>query len=306
MTGLKIPTAATTKTTRKTIIVDGVVRDVSIPWRGVVKMGPDLAKQLWEMKEGNPRKFSKRYAVQYGDLLRTGAWGSIYSSDILVTSNAILGDGQHRVGGVLLTGIPMGVTLVLGVDPAVLPYVDCGKNRGLSIRCRTDHRDRVNKYTSSIVSVMVKLVTSDANVSPMDVQQMMHEYGDSIVAVGERLSKIGSVAGLRRSGPAAALVQYHDDNYEMADAFMDSYFFAGGPIQPACMLRDFVVTTTHKSSGSLAVRDAYERACSAIAAHIRGDTIRHLKRSGTHPCGAMRFQRVRSANIDWGFLAKGE
>lgn len=85
-------------------------------------MGPDLAKQLWEMKEGNPRKFSKRYAVQSGDLLRTGGMGfEIYSSDILVTSNAILGDGEHRVGGVLLTGIPMGVTLVLGVDPAVLP-----------------------------------------------------------------------------------------------------------------------------------------------------------------------------------------
>lgn len=41
------------------------------------------------------------------------------------------------------------------------------------------------------------------------------------------MEEVGSVAGLRRSGPAAALVQYHDDNYEMADAFMDSYFFGG-------------------------------------------------------------------------------
>lgn len=305
MASLQIPrgvTPAQIGHARRTINVDGVTRDVSAPWRGVVQMGTDLAEQLWAMRGGNPRPFSKHVATKYADEIRSGAWGMVYPSEIIITSDGVLGNGQHRVAAVLATGLRINVELVLGVDRAALEFMDCGRPRSLNIRkTLVDDTAEANKYAVMLAGAMVKLATSHTSVSGKDLEKVDAVYHDSLAYIGGRISRMSHKRGVGRAGPCAALVQYHHADQDGAILFMDSFFVPGGDVQPAVMLRDYMLTHVGVVGGQNMIME-YERACSAIAAAMRGEVVKHLKRRNDHPCGPIKFARARSANLDWSFV----
>lgn len=288
---------------RRTIVVDGAVRDVATPWRGVVQLTPSLAEQLWAMRGGNPRPFVKRLAFRYADEMRSGGWGLEYPSEIVVTRDGVLGNGQHRVAAVLACGVPINVEVVLGVDPAALAYMDCGRSRSIAVRhCVIDGNVSANNYAASLSSTMVRIATKSAEVSVRDVQAIDSVYGESIRLVANRLGGLGKRRGVARAGANVAIVQYAHHNQPAAVEFMDSFYMADGDIQPARMLRDYFLVNTKKAGSSMLAIDDYERANAAIAATMRGEEIKQLKRKGEHPCGPIHFARPKGEKLDWSFV----
>lgn len=287
---------------RRTIFVDGVERDVSIPWRGVVQLNTGLANQLWALRGGNPRPFSKHLAGKYADDIRLGGWGQEFCSPLSITSDGTLGDGQHRVAGVLASGMSIMVELALGVDPNAVKYMDSGRARSLAIRVKIDESgERSNRIAGSIAKVLVKVTTSNSDVSVRDMEAIRDEYAPSIRIVSGRIASIHRSRGIGRAGFLAALVVYHNTNPTAATEFMDSYFVPGGDVQPAVMLRDYALTNAARA-GAIGGLDEYERACSAIAAHLRGEDVKQLKRRKEHPCGPIKFSRPRGEKLDWSFV----
>jgi len=288
---------------RKTIVVDGVLRDVAVQWRGTVTLNVDLAEQLWAMRGGNKRPFIKSLAFRYADEMRSGGWGLVHASQIAVTRDGILGNGQHRVAAVLASGVSINVDLALGVHPDAMAFEDCGRNRSMSVRhAMIDGNTTANHYAAALAATLIRLASGQAAYSVRDVEAIETEYGDSIRAVATRLGSIGKRKGIARAGANASIVQYHHHSRDAAVEFMDSFYVPDGDVQPARMLRDYFLTNTRTVGSAVASREDYERTNTAIAATIRGDSIKQLKRTVNHPCGPIRFARPKGEKMDWSFV----
>ena len=217
----------------------------------------------------------------------------VYPSEIIITSDGVLGNGQHRVAAVLATGLRINVELMLGVDRAALEFMDCGRPRSPNIRkTLVDDTAEANKYAVMLAGAMVKLATSHTSVSGKDLEKVDAVYHDSLAYIGGHLAYVAQ-AWRWSCRPVCGVGPVPPRRPRRRDPVHDSFFVPGGDVQPAVMLRDYMLTHVGVVGGQNMIME-YERACSAIAAAMRGEVVKQLKRRNDHPCGPIKFARACS------------
>tara|TARA_R110000796_G_scaffold178021_1_gene294788 strand:+ start:321 stop:1151 length:831 start_codon:yes stop_codon:yes gene_type:complete len=90
---------------------------------------PKLAAELLSKNKGNRKvKPAKTF---YAEQMRNGDWKE-NGEPIIIDSNGLLKDGQHRCYAVIDANYSYQVPIISGVDPDVMDTIDTGVNRGLN------------------------------------------------------------------------------------------------------------------------------------------------------------------------------
>lgn len=83
---------------------------------------PKMAAALLQMNQHN-RNISQAHVDSLVHQIKLGEW-AFQGSSIVIFFNGILGDGQHRLEGVVKTGISIETMIVTGVDPRKFTKID--------------------------------------------------------------------------------------------------------------------------------------------------------------------------------------
>jgi hypothetical protein len=93
----------------------------------VVEVTPDIARE-WMESMGPNRRLSPSNLANLVRSMEEGRWHTD-GSPIKFDRSGRLVDGQHRLAGIIQTGIPQSFVVVWGVAPEALTTLDTGKSR---------------------------------------------------------------------------------------------------------------------------------------------------------------------------------
>jgi len=96
----------------------------------IITLNPEKAKQLLEMNINN-RKLKTNYKNGYVKQMKEGNWKE-NGEPIILDTNGIVKDGQHRLYAVIESGVSYKVPLISNVSPDVMDTIDTGTNRSIS------------------------------------------------------------------------------------------------------------------------------------------------------------------------------
>lgn len=95
----------------------------------VVDLTPAIARALLNRNDGN-RKVGERKVSEYARDIKNGAW-MMNGEPIILSSEGLMNDGQHRCLAVVETDTPIKVILVIGVERETRLTLDRGKMRSI-------------------------------------------------------------------------------------------------------------------------------------------------------------------------------
>ncbi len=110
--------------------------DIRVGW---VRFTPAIAKRLLKMNVAN-RDVKIRGAKQIVEDQKTGSWNNENPDPIVIDCDGRLQNGQHRLLGVVETGVPIVALVVLGVSPSVMETLDTGTGRSLKDTLTIENR----------------------------------------------------------------------------------------------------------------------------------------------------------------------
>lgn len=93
----------------------------------IADLTPALARVLLDRNEGN-RKISESLATGYARDMANGAW-HLNGEPIIISSNGLLNDGQHRCAAVIEADRTIPAIFVFGVERSTRTTVDQGRGR---------------------------------------------------------------------------------------------------------------------------------------------------------------------------------
>lgn len=127
----------------------------------VCLVGPELAEAMLE-KNSHNRPLSNKYAEEYKRAITDGEWRINGQGVIRSTEGAVL-DGQHRLHGIILSGIPIPLLIIDGVEEETFKTIDQGKKRDFSGYLSMDGKLNANGLASAVRFVRVLSGESECN-----------------------------------------------------------------------------------------------------------------------------------------------
>lgn len=117
----------------------------------IITLNPETAKELLSKNIGN-RKI-KRTKGFYSSQMINGDWKE-NGEPIIIDTNGIVKDGQHRMYAVIEADYSYQVPLVYDVNPDVMDTIDTGSNRGLNDVLELNGFKNSNKLSSILKGIM--------------------------------------------------------------------------------------------------------------------------------------------------------
>lgn len=214
---------------------------------------PDMAREMWEKSNGNPRFTSKGKMVNrekvkaLAEVLRNGGW-HMSGDTIKFGENGELIDGHHRIAAIIESGVPARLLIVEGVSPDGAKHIDSNNRRAEYARLNT----------APFVPAMIRLeraMMSGGIVSRMDYVPSAlieaginenREYLEFIARVRSRNS-MGNKRYMRNSSFDCAILHALKCGVSREEIELITYKVASGDIdfnaEPALFkLREFCIT----------------------------------------------------------------
>jgi hypothetical protein len=89
---------------------------------------PQLASEFLKMNVNN-RTLSEKKAAYYAAQMKKGLWKRNTFEFIKIAENGVILDGQHRLAGVIIAGVPVYFHIVYNVNEDVFDVLDTGMSR---------------------------------------------------------------------------------------------------------------------------------------------------------------------------------
>lgn len=110
--------------------------DIRIGW---ARITPTIAKRLMKLNIAN-RDVKTRGRSKIVEDQSSGSWNNENPDPIVIDLDGRLSNGQHRLLGVIETGVPIVVLVVIGVSPSVMETLDTGSVRSLTDTLTIENR----------------------------------------------------------------------------------------------------------------------------------------------------------------------
>lgn len=244
-------------------------------FEGRVRVSPERAQRWLETRNTNNRPIVRSGVADIVNEISRGHWRDDHPSPILFDREGTLIDGQHRLMAIVEAGIPVVVRVETQRDPTLRHYIDTGKRKKLSDRVRVCEDNRVNAAAVSIATYFeggTRMRACDTFLAAFD------PHRESILWAARWMVEQNHVKRITGSAVAAALAKMYEVSPEMAVKFSSSLRQADGPVQPARILRDWLLTRSSGSRGGGQFNEEHERALAACYAHLCGREVKALKR----------------------------
>lgn len=257
---------------------DGSKIDLTKPGIYLCRVTRELALKWLDRNFAN-RPVRREHVRVIAAMILRGEWRDDHPGVILFGLDGNLLDGQHRLHAIAEAGIPVMVRVECGVKPEVREYIDTGKSRTLYDRKTFDADHHVNKGIASILRTARMLQTgSSSPLSPTEADEMFGKMPDSYLWAAKLLQKRRD--GLTRTGVLYAMAHAHHRVPATAALFWASYIVADGAVQPARMLRDWMLRSP---MGTTNPEDDSERTVTCVVASFDGRELQSIRRTATFP-----------------------
>lgn len=220
-------------------------------------------------------------------MIEAGQWISDHPAPIVFSDAGRMIDGQHRIMGMILAGVPVIANCVGGARDEIREHIDTGMKRSLDDRV-TFHSDlKVNQRCGKIINSIFTISYyrrenghvkhGNCKLTPSEAKELFDSRKEAISAIAEMATT--SVKGIDRVPVMAAFVELYERNSELCREFWNALHHADGDIQPARILRDWLLRYRGTSSGFGTIIELYTKSLCAMRAALEGREIA-LVRSG--------------------------
>lgn len=209
---------------------------------------PELAEVYLGKNSNNYRKISKQIVSAYATDMKTGNW-KLNGEAIKFNKSGILVDGQHRLNAVVMSGVPVQMLVIRGVEDGVQTY-DIGKGRSVaeiasaqSLSCSVS-----NSSTIGAASLLFRCSASGA-VAKQQILQLLKSEED-LWSTAYYLTTVGN-SRTRIAKKAAIILAVYVLLLQRQNVQELSLFFqivnTGFPMQdrdcsPAIVLRNYLLS----------------------------------------------------------------
>lgn len=171
----------------------------------LVKLTKELAEQLWDRNEHN-RRFREHLAAKYAVEMEEGRW-LCNGETIVFDTHGRLIQGQHRVKGVIISGVTIYTYMVFDVDPAAFITMDSGAKRSAA-----DQLGIVGqKHTTALASAATLLYRYDTGGLTHSTQipnTLCLDYIDKCPSLADSVDLI-CTSGCRKAKPSVMAAAHY-------------------------------------------------------------------------------------------------
>lgn len=225
-----------------------------------VEVSPTLAEHWLETYNvSNYRPLDRRRVDRFAGLLTRGEFHRtgepIQFSGRLGQPGCRLENGQHRLAGIVASGIPATLLVVEGVAPEAMLFMDTGKPRKFSDYLR-HLGDPDYRYIAAAVRLGVQLEYNRVSARdsgghmPIEFDELLAFYNANRPGLHDALStarKIASETHMSRTAATVMMWRLRQIDPEDAEAFADA-LISGADLpagDPILALRRWLLNSTH-------------------------------------------------------------
>jgi hypothetical protein len=253
-----------------------------------VMMTPELAKVYLERNTHN-RPLNKNHVKFISREMKAGRWKR--NGDTVCMNGTRLIDGQHRLHGIVDSGVTVPILLVEGLDDDVFDTKDFGKKRSAADVLAIKGEKHYALLAAAVVFVdrymTGQIEQAKRTYSPVEVEELVAKYGDDLRVSVDFCSKLGTKRLVANSVMAGLHYVFAKFDKEQSDGFWKSLIGGHGLDEesPVFVLRERLVSNS-MAKGKL--KPEYVAAlCIRAWNHMRaGTTVKCLKYQesgrGTH------------------------
>jgi hypothetical protein len=222
----------------------------------------DNCKYQRDLKQGIVEKYSK--------LMTDGEWRSDNGTTIIYDWDGNLRDGQHRLWGVVESGVTVEFDIIYNMDPEAIRTIDVGSKRsgGDTLVMELKRQGKTINHASAIANALRTVVAeveygnvySDADLSNEDQWAAFQKYED-IVASAAFVYKKGNLANKTICTALHFIFRSTPAYREMADSFFDK-FVSGEDLEsgsPILVCRNKFIGL--RNQGKLVITKRYTKSC---------------------------------------------
>lgn len=246
----------------------------------IVTVTPEMASRWLEANTHN-RSLNSKYAQLLADEMRGGRWQFTHQP-IAFDENGVLIDGQHRLTGVVLSGITCDFVVAFGMKPESQLVVD--KNKLRSSHESITLADRLGVVTAAQIAVLRSMVAGvGQKPGKMSVTKEEKKLGLHLEAINFAIATSGGsdqVKGLR-SGPVRAVLARAWYSIE-TDVILDFASVVKSGVArreeqlPAGLLRSYLQDVDGTGGGYKVRAERYGKTERALFAFVHGEPISRL------------------------------
>lgn len=213
-------------------IIDSQSSDYRLEW---VLVTPDVAKRLLGVNYEKQRNIQPGRVDQYARDMASGKWNPQASKTIQVSSDGKVVDGQHRLRGVIKSGVPIPMKVEFGGGSAaeLFDYIDNTLARSAGQFIKTKNSNAVAALSKSIICLERGTAMSSAlkgiykyykedgktiSVAPtrIEVVNYAREHAPLLVEITTQARKVNNAVGANPLTIGLAIWCIH----ELHDAYM--------------------------------------------------------------------------------------
>lgn len=257
---------------------------IDIQRHGVdVLVTPECASRALAYNLKN-RLVRARWVTELAKRLIDGRFVDSHPHGIIFSRTRLL-DGQHRLMAIIQAKKNAVMRIDTGREDEVREFINDGPARQVYDRITLMEQPTVNKRLIEVLSAWsrIHLNVGSGSVPTVAVRQAWEDIGHcakQIVEITYPIYGSRECRGVMRASVAAAVCAAMKHDADFGIRFLKSYIVADGEIQPARVLREWLIRTASSSSGRhMAQRIDYSYAMMAIRAAFVGRTIKILRQT---------------------------
>lgn len=247
--------------------------DTTKPFEGIITVTPEMAEE-WLTRNNNRRR-RVQHIKFLAEMITSGEWRPDHPHPIIIGSDGFVVDGQHRLHAIILSGKAVSMRVQFGVDPTIRKYIDNNIPRSLGDRVTFMDDPSLNKKAAEIVNALFTVKYNQSNKkkpTPDEALFLWKQYEPQMIAL---IEKRRNERGTGRAYVYAALIEYCALSMERGVEFFNSLMNPDGPVQPARMLRDWLLRSanTIDCRGGRGMNVVYKKSVYCMKAHLADKSI---------------------------------
>ena len=243
--------------------------DLSKPGVDWFIVTPDIAAELLERNTNN-REMRRRHADSLTEAIKRGEWCDDCPQTVsFAESDGSLVDGQHRLTAIANSGVACRVLIVGGISDAARRVIDGVAPRRISDWLSLIRGNKRPLYAA--LNTIHYCAFGQAQKPSARQAALIHERFEEAFTWAETIKMTHDASVCRRAGFLAALIMFRDKCPQLAQAFYESVAEAGGMVQQAVMLRDWMLR--NKPAGGAGQEDQMCRSIYCMEAYALGKKV---------------------------------
>lgn len=260
------------------------IKVVSSSTSRVVTVTPTIAAD-WLLLNTSNRPLYKSQVDTFARDMKAGRWITNTSDAVMIGSNRVLLNGQHRLAAVVQSGKGIDMLVEFGADPSSVPAIDRGKGRSSldsylmsSGKSKTRFWGATAHAAARGASGQKAMMTTQEAESFFDAHENEIDYATGVLEQSRK--------GIKRSAVAAVLARaFANVPREKLDEFGEVLTTGIAPLKSHAIiqtLRDWLLS--HPSQGSgIPPHVVYRKTARALMAFVNGERLKTLYEVSEEP-----------------------